>query len=182
MDDIAIVHITTVATNTPKVFDIVVKPICRGQREHLADLASQANSHVTKGIYEVFGELDYSSVREFTAKDALYQPVRNTIKEFGEVKREDVPLLTVFPVVFMQMLGQSVRCEGIALVFQTRAIIVDEGSGQYGDKSIVTKAALNYALVYGYAADMTLLTALHNVKLIKALAFEFAGMEQLEGL
>lgn len=160
----------------------MVKPVRRCQGENLADLAAQADTHVTEGVNEMLGELDDPFVGELPAQNALYQAMGNAVKEFGKVEGENISLLTMFPIMLVKVLGQSVRREGIALVFHTRAVVIDKGSGQYGNQGIITKATLHDALADHNTSDVALLAALHDVELIKSFGFELACLELIIGL
>lgn len=63
-----------------------------------------------------------------------------------------------------QMLLQPAHCEGISLIFQAGAVIVNKCSAQHRNNGVIAKASLNHPLTYNGTADMTFLSSFEYVK------------------
>ena len=79
--------------------------------------------------------------------------------------------------MLVEVLRDPAHGKIVALVLHGRAVVIDEGTLKDRHKGVIAQAPLDNTLAYDCAADMTMLPALIQVKLVKAGAFEFPGCE-----
>lgn len=101
MDKVSIVHIPAIAFDPADLFHIMVQTVCGCQSKYLTDLTAKANAHGAKCVNEMLCQSDYAIICEFLPENALDKPVRHAIKEFGEVKQENIAFCPVFAVVLL---------------------------------------------------------------------------------
>lgn len=110
-------------------------------------------------------------------QDRFHDLMGNVVEEFREIEQQDIALIAVFPVVLVEVLRDPAHGKIVSLVLHAGTVVIDKGTLKDRHKGVVAQAALDDPLTYDRAADMTMLPALIQVKLVKAGAFEFPGCE-----
>ena len=99
------------------------------------------------------------------------RPVLGVRKVVGEVKKQDIPVLAVLPVVPLQVTGKTVEGEVDTFVLRTRAVVVDERGLESRVDYLVAERSLDYALADMNTPDAPHFPSVPEVELDKASAF-----------
>ena len=182
MDEITIVHVPAIAFDPENLFDVVVEAVCRGKGKHLTDLASEADAYVAERVNEMLRQRDHFPVGELPVQAGFDKLMAHVVEELAEVVQQDVAIVTILPVMLLQMACKPTNGEVVAFVRHGCAVVVDERALKHGNQGVVTEAALHDALHNAGAADMAVFAALVQVELVEAGAFELPTLQFSKGL
>ena len=171
VNQIAVVHVPCVALNAELFLYKVIELVRQHKRGSLGDLTSQAVPDRTEVIKALICEGPDSYVMNPLCEFSADRPVLGVRKVVGEVKKQDIPVLAVLPVVPLQVTGKTVEGEVDTFVLRTRAVVVDERGLESRVDYLVAERSLDYALADMNTPDVPHFPSVPEVELDKASAF-----------
>lgn len=126
MNQIAVVHIPSVALNLKLLFNKVVESIRKHKRSRLRDLTSQAVADGPEVVKAFVRQRPRPLVVDSSLKLHAHRPMLGLGEVVGEVEEKDVALVAVLAVMPLQVAGKPVERERDSLVLRARAVVVDE--------------------------------------------------------
>ena len=157
VNQITVVHVPCVALNAELFLYKVIELVRQHKRGSLGDLTSQAVPDRTEVIKALICEGPDSYVMNPLCEFSADRPVLGVRKVVGEVKKQDIPVLAVLPVVPLQVTGKTVEGEVDTFVLRTRAVVAER--------------SLDYALADMNTPDVPHFPSVPEVELDKASAF-----------
>lgn len=171
VNQITVVHVPCVAFNAELFLYKVIEFIRQHKRGSLGDLTSQAIPDRTEVIKALIREGPDSYVMNPLCEFSADRPVLGVRKVVGEVKEQDIPVLTVLPVVPLQVAGKTVEGEVDTFVLRARAVVVDERGLESRIDHLVAERSLDYTLADMNTPDVPHFPSVPEVELDKASAF-----------
>ena len=81
----------------------MIQRACSSQGQYLAYLTAQAQTVGTEGCQNLIGDLVNTRIVEVFSDDATDEVVIDVFIELGEVEKQDVALISVLPVVPLEV-------------------------------------------------------------------------------
>ena len=172
MNQIPIVHISSVTAYAQLFLDEVIQPVCTGQRQYLADLTAKPQSDTAESAYEILRKTNQPFVRQLLCKDFPNHLMRNAVEELAEVEQQNIASRSILLIVPAKMNAEPPDSEVVSFVLDGRAVIINKRPAQNRYQCKVAQTALNNPLVEVDASNVPQLSAFHQAKLIKACASE----------
>ena len=174
VDNISIIHVASIKPAVHPFFDPVVEPIRNGQRQILADLATQPQANRPKHSNKMQNQAFQPVVCNVAIQNFCDSIVADTVKKFMEIIDQDVSIPTKFAVKLVQMCLQASECIVDAFSLLAGRVIRNQSRPKNGSEQVVAEATLHHALRDMHRADVTVFATLENVKLNKSIAFPCA--------
>lgn len=171
VNQIAVVHIATVAFDLKLFLDNVVELVRKHERRILRDLTAETVPDRAEVFEEVIRELSGLRVVNTTGELVLDGPVLRRAEIVLEVEDENTAFETVLAEMPLQVAIKTVHREVNALALDACGVVVDKRGLKNLCDNLVTEISLNGAFCNMDAANMAPFSAIVNVKLVEASAF-----------
>lgn len=170
VNQIAVVHIAAVALDSKRFFDNVVELVRKHEGRILRDLTAETVPDPAEVLEEVIRELSGLRVVNTTSELVLDGPVLRRAEVVLEVKDEN-PAFKAMPAKMpLQVAIKTVHRKVDALTFDACGVVINKSWLKYFRNNLIAEISLNGALCDMDAANMAPLSAIINVKLVKAAA------------
>ena len=126
VNQIAVVHISGVAFNAELFLDEVVELVWQHKRGSLGDLTSEPITDGAEVIETLICESPDSHVMHTFCQLTADRPMLRVGEVVGEVKKKNIALPPVLPIMPLQVAGEAVESEVDSLVLGTCAVVIDE--------------------------------------------------------
>ena len=126
VNQIAVVHISGIPFYAELFFDEVVELIRQHKSGSLRDLTSEPITDRPEIIKALIRERPDSHVMHTLCQLTADRPMLSVSKVVGKVKKKNITLAPVFPVMPLQVTGETVKGEVDSLILSTCAVVVDE--------------------------------------------------------
>lgn len=177
VDDVAIIHISSVELTMHLLFDPVVESIRDGQRQILTNLATQPQADRSKHSDQMQDQVFQPFVRNVALQNFCNSIMADAVEKFMEIIDQDVPIPPKFAIKLVQMSFQASERVINAFSFLTGRVIRNQPRTKNGSEQVVAQTTLHHTLRNMYRADVPVFPALKNVKLDKSVTFPCATQQ-----